>query len=206
MTQSVLSADDTSESAVFFDIDGGLRTRRSSHPHVVKQLRAQMPGLVYKGMAFDPVAIASLDHLCMTTGAKLVAATSWRDNPRLKTILKNAGLTAPFHPDWRTPNLSHEPSPSGGFDTRGREVDVWLVRNPQVKRWAWLDDMPDFLPHQQDNFVHINEHIGISPDDIDSALEVLGHQPSRPRRVRFDDQLDAAKQTAFLAKHLLPKS
>lgn len=185
---------------IFLDIDGVMRTDRSSHPHAVHQLKVQMPSVIFKQMAFDPVAIACLNTLCERTNGQLVAVTAWRSNNNLRKILRKAGVTGQFHSDWRTPNLSHEPSLTGGFDVRGREIDAWLARNPDVTRWVWLDDMPDYLPHQEASFIHVNQHMGLSPHDTDSALEVLGYTPERPKHVRANDNLHAAETAMALAQ------
>lgn len=79
-----------SSKAIFLDIDGVLCSHRCDE--------------AYGYSVFDPEAVGYLKALCDESGAKLVVCSTWlgRDNEALHEKLKESGLDAYLHDDWRT--------------------------------------------------------------------------------------------------------
>ena len=53
----------------------------------------------------------------------------------------------------------------------------WLKENAPKKadgyRYAILDDVPDFLPEQEENYIQISPVVGITAGDAEKAIEIL---------------------------------
>lgn len=94
------------------------------------------------------IAVNRLRMLINLTGAKVVLSSSWRGMPINEGYLREAGVMALCHEDYRTKRLNHQ------TDTRrGDEIQEWLDRHPEVKVYAIVDDDNDMRPEQQQFFV-----------------------------------------------------
>ena len=81
------------------------------------------------------------------------------------------GLTAKIHEDWHTPipefrKLSLCP-------VRGREVQAWLDKHPEVTNWVALDDDRNFSADQKSNHVRTDPNKGLTIFDAHLANEIL---------------------------------
>ncbi len=136
---------------IFLDIDGVLNstyyTKHRIHGYI--GLEARCVALYFK--------------LKQTTGAETVLSSSWR---HLEIMME--GLNQYDPPiTWidTTPRLPSVP--------RGEEIDHWLVRHPDVKRYVILDDKSDMLKHQRRFFVQTSPVHGLREKDVKKAVQIL---------------------------------
>lgn len=113
---------------------------------------------------FDPVALALLRRLLDTTGAVVVLSTSWRINFTLEEVEQGLGIPVVG----ATPDL-------GGDFSRADEITHWLAANPQVERFAIVDDLPmDFESASiQDRFVQTNPMYGLGLSEYRQLRHLL---------------------------------
>lgn len=138
----------------------------------------------------NPECIKKLNRL-KEFGTKIVVSSSWGyDEGRTEQKLKEKGLELPivgytqhFYQEWLC---------------RGNEIEKWIHENfgGMGTRWGEdyegepyyrqhfheedvdyeyviFDDSGDMLLGQKDNFIQINEFIGITDEDIDKAIKIL---------------------------------
>jgi|ERR1035437_8087458 hypothetical protein len=92
--------------------------------------------LCLDGSNMDPVAMTCLKDILTKTGAKIVMSSTWRlfDNlsKALVDALANVGIDEPIG---KTPYLARM--------KRHVEIEKWLSENPEVHKYAVIDDFPD---------------------------------------------------------------
>lgn len=159
---------------IFLDIDGVLCTANTSN-HDVYDIQDQLIPRQRAGHStFDPIAIAYLNRLCETTGARVVVSSSWRNDDDVPHILRRVGFAGTFHPDWRTPYIK------GGHSyraRRGREIAAWLLNHPDITRYVIIDDDGDMLPEQRAHFVQTSGWYGFGLLEMEAAKDLLGVTP-----------------------------
>jgi hypothetical protein len=155
---------------IFLDIDGVLNTM----DHLTSLIsKGETPSDKY-GHLFDPVAVANLEEIIRRTGAKVVISSTWRMDGInvMRKMFADREINAEIV--GVTPDLSDDER----FSTRGDEIDVFLWKqdrtNKKVESYVIIDDDTDFLHHQIPFFVHTNEDIGITTEDVEKAVRILG--------------------------------
>lgn len=127
---------------LFLDIDGVLN---STHWYKTR-VRYPAPRTMeeYHEKEFDPVAVSLIKEIIAKTGAKVVLSSTWRLNHENRKAVKKYAV------DFIgiTPQLSRPTNLSWEYRERGREVNAWLMDNPEVTKYAILDDDPDFFDWQ----------------------------------------------------------
>lgn len=108
---------------IFCDFDGVLNNSKtpSSTNH---------EGLL---LMSDPIMVFMLNLIVDRTDAKLVLSSSWRHDPTWRKTMSANGIVFDFL--GRTPSLPNGP--------RSEEIRRWLKDNPQVTKYAVLDDDRD---------------------------------------------------------------
>jgi hypothetical protein len=106
---------------LFLDIDGVVNSRLTTD---FKEL-----------YPLDPYMAFLVGKIQLDTGCEVILSSSWRHHPGGvaavdKHIVKVSGIT---------PTLGN---------TRGDEIREWLRKNPEVTKYAILDDDSDFYPDQ----------------------------------------------------------
>ena len=48
-----------------------------------------------------------------------------------------------------------------------------MLQKADGYRYVILDDVPDFLPEQMENFIQVDPRVGITEEDAEKAIEVL---------------------------------
>lgn len=153
---------------IFIDFDGVLNTEmyqdflRSSGKNTSD----------YYGPLFDPSAVECLRKLVSEVSeVRIVIISSWKFEglDRMLNLWKDRQL--PGVVAGISPNLIPE-SLDDLLAGKGREIRSWLTRNPS-SGYVILDDVPDFLPEQQSHYIEINPHVGLTPDDVQKAIEIL---------------------------------
>ena len=149
-----------SRPVIFLDIDGVMVTgrhitalidagdRRSAY-YGVERWEADKGAAPMPYARFDPEAVDALNRIVAVTGATVVISSAWRGRGtrEMAMILTEQGVKADVvgcTPHLSTRGMDHR---LGG---RGWEIAAYLRANPEIERWAILDDNSDmaFLdPH-----------------------------------------------------------
>lgn len=147
---------------IFLDIDGVLNNLKDAHEESPLTDRFALDF-----SNWNPHALRRLNDLCKATGAKVVISSSWR-----KLQSDPAWWNEQFVLNARCPDIevigitgdSHN-----GF--RGREVNDWLAKHPEVERYVIIDDESDFYPDQPR--IHTDMYYGFTARDMLNAIKVL---------------------------------
>lgn len=117
----------------------------------------------------DPVTVMMITDLAHETNSKIVISSIWRLGGYEQFVedFEDFGFDRDLlHEDWRTNGQV--------LDRREDEVQLWLDRHPEVKRFVTIDDEPlDFDSHIQVCAVN-----GFLVDNYDQAYEVLTGEES----------------------------
>ena len=168
---------------VFIDFDGVLNTERY-HSELVSS--GQKCSDQY-GPLFDPVAVGNLKRIVDETEAEIVIISSWKLEgvDRMVSLWKARkmpGVLAGCTPDCISGmdllNVNLEDSATfANLAGKGNEVKQWLRENAPKKadgyRYVILDDVPDFLPEQMENYIQVDSRIGITEDNVVKSVEKL---------------------------------
>ncbi len=146
---------------LFLDFDGVLNSER------------YVRSCNHYGVIIDPSRMALLKRIIDETDAKIVLSTSWREHwnkngalcdecgKQINEIFCSFGLEI-FD---KTPALNTE---------REEEIEAWLCENPQIDRFAVLDDAflcADFL---NDNFVRTSNYKnGLDEESVKKVIGIL---------------------------------
>lgn len=151
---------------IFLDCDGVINSIQW------EVARKDMPPASVIDDAVDPRCLGRIISICSETRAKIVISSDWRVNwPFARTRLEHAGIPEGMIID-RTPLLNvflgqHHCS-------RGEEIKAWLDAHDDVYDYIIIDDREDFLPNQiRLHLVHINNWVGITEKDRQTAIEML---------------------------------
>ena len=123
-----------------------------------------------------PSCIACLNRITDITGAKIVISSSWRwgnDGKDAIEFLKQWGATGEVV--GITPILEEAWKPESKLWTavpRGREIQAWLDRNPDVESFVILDDDKD-MEHLMPFLIHTPFETGLTESHTDRAIEIL---------------------------------
>jgi hypothetical protein len=87
------------------------------------------------GWPVDPLCAFLVGKIVLATDCKIVLSSSWRHSVEARGIFRRK-----VHPFIDITNNS--------VLSRGHEISAWLLANPDVTRYAILDDDADMLPEQ----------------------------------------------------------
>ena len=163
---------------IFLDIDGVLNTSiYSQHYFAIAKLRGlsheQAKVLAKKeirdefGILFDPFAVNCLRWIIDRTKAKIVISSTWRYSGLNQMQLMWEMRNLPGEVIDITPNYSEIAG-----TCRGDEIADYCKEN-SIDSYIILDDMPDMLPHQINNFVMLDPHYGITRKDVELCVKIL---------------------------------
>lgn len=167
---------------IFLDIDGVLNSEAFLRALDVQhqQCTDETLCLCYQlENQIDAEAVARLNRLITGAGAKIVISSSWRlllDPPELQRVLKGHGLCGEIIGE--TPDGPNDPELSCNSDgsrrrvERGREIDAWLRKHPEVTRFVILDDCADMAMHKN-RLVQTDCQEGLLDEHVDLALRVM---------------------------------
>ena len=173
---------------IFLDFDGVLNTER----HFAELKGQGQPFKDKYGPLFDPEAVENMKKIIDATGAQIVASSSWRylglealqrmwyqrDLPG-----KVVGIT-PMHTDddkLLETDLSQldEITADMFCSSRGNEIKAYFEEvlgiDIETQRYVILDDLKDILPDQEDHFIRIDPIVGITEEDAERAIEIIGY-------------------------------
>ena len=161
---------------IFLDIDGVLNTK-----WWYAQMNRNTPKDKY-GYAFDPNAVSNLKYILDQTGADIVISSSWKSFgfSELEEMWEERGL--PGKLIGITPNsvsdemlLNADLDNMELFSIRGMEIKEWLSKKGRsISHYAIIDDMDNMLPEQQSHFVKTDPEIGITKENANQVIAILG--------------------------------
>ena len=168
---------------VFIDFDGVLNTERH-HSELVSS--GQKCSDQY-GPLFDPVAVGNLKRIVDETEAEVVIISSWKLEGVERMMehwkaRKMPGVLAGCTPDCISGmdllNINLEdPAAVANLAGKGNEVKQWLKENAPKKadgyRYVILDDVPDFLLEQMENYIQTSPVVGITVEDTKKAIDII---------------------------------
>ena len=168
---------------VFIDFDGVLNTER----HHSELISSGQKCFDRYGPLFDPAAVGNLKRIVDETEAEIVIISSWKLEgvDRMVSLWKTRkmpGVLAGCTPDCISGmdllNVNLEdPAAFANLAGKGNEVKQWLRENAPKKadgyRYVILDDVPDFLPEQMENYIQVDSRIGITEDNVVKSVEKL---------------------------------
>jgi len=157
---------------IFLDIDGVMNSDLFSQKRNQEQRKKKR----YKGDNIDEQCVEYLNELIKDTGAKVVISSSWRKDgiDYCRKHLEAKGFVGEIIDI--TPNLRHEGC------LRGNEIYHWINKNTEIlgvkngsdfKEYVIFDDDSDMLLWQQDNFILVDSHCGLTPNQCYRAKFIL---------------------------------
>ena len=164
---------------LFLDFDGVLNTEKYQ-----AELRAAgNSGCDDFGQLFDPEAVENLKMILdAVPNVLLVINSSWKLEGLnlMKALWKARELPGSIHditPDYVPDLLSIDLESYENIALlagKGNEVKQWLSNNaPEGCSYVILDDVPDFLPEQEEHLICVNPITGITMEDAMKAISLL---------------------------------
>lgn len=164
---------------VFLDIDGVLNTERYQ-TRLREEGKSRWDDF---GQLFDPEAVENLKMVLDTfPEALLVINSSWKLEglDTMKALWKARLLPGIIHsctpgyvPDLMDINLENYEN-IAMLAGKGNEVKQWLEENAaEGCKYVIFDDMPDFLPEQEEHLVCTDPREGITVEDATTAIKIL---------------------------------
>lgn len=138
---------------LFLDIDGVVNCKNTMQRH---------RGFI----GIDPYMAFLVGKIQLDTDCQIVLSSTWRLNEEnrgevRRQVVDFIDCTPSLHGDNRYNGL------------RGEEIKNWLDRNPQVTRYAILDDDSDMLAEQIPNFFKTTWDEGISKEIAEAVTNHL---------------------------------
>lgn len=137
---------------LFLDIDGCLNKQDtfSKYPETDFPIDKEMAFLVGK--------------IQLDTDCKVVLSSSWRHDKKSvmfihERVVPLLDITDDFSQDRNC--------------VRGDEIQAWLDENPEVEKYAILDDDADMLEEQMDNFFETDFETGLTKEIADDIIKHL---------------------------------
>lgn len=166
---------------IFLDIDGVLNSHlfNISKKSIKKEKQLNKnPKLgkrdFYLSM-IDENAVSNLNEII--NGVKntidFVLSSTWRKGhhvDEMTSLLKNKGFIGKI--SYATPVHKEK------YSVRGNEIDHWLDVNRPIEffNYVILDDDSDMLLHQKNNFLHIDNYAGLSPNHAYKIVRFLNKE------------------------------
>lgn len=147
----------SSKSVLFLDIDGVLNSKKT---------------LGVYGEHLSSPMVRSCNKIVKLTACDVVISSSWRvlyDIPTLQAMLFNQGFTWAHKIVGRTDDLPQK---------RGYEIQKYLDEH-DYSCYCILDDETDMLDHQKPFFIRTNWDIGLTDEDAENAIKLLGQVNSK---------------------------
>lgn len=144
---------DNYDTVIFLDVDGVLN---SMHTPAWMQEDWDVP-------LARP--LQNLKHIVDETGAQIVVTSSWREYPAALRKLEIALMVFELRIAGRTPALP---------TNRPDEIQTWLNKHPEVKRYVILDDDPfPWTLEQLNKVVPVNPSKALTAQNAELAIRLL---------------------------------
>jgi hypothetical protein len=164
---------------IFLDIDGVLNHQRFYKERFEARKQDKLDGnLVKKSQIdreaeeIDPESVENLNELIENTGAKVVISSTWRLGTEIETlqaILEKRGFVG---------EVIGKTPVGCGCCQRGNEIHKWLGDNRDIideegNNYIILDDDSDMLYWQRNNFINVDQYVGLTPKQVYKATRFL---------------------------------
>ncbi len=164
---------------IFLDIDGVLNHQRFFNERFNARKQDKLDGNLVKkseidreAEEIDPESIENLNELIENTGAKVVISSTWRLGTEIETlqaILEKRGFIGEI--------IGKTPIGCGCCQ-RGNEIHKWLGDNSDIigeesNNYIILDDDSDMLYWQRNNFINVDQYVGLTPKQVYKATRFL---------------------------------
>jgi hypothetical protein len=141
---------------IFLDVDGVLNT-----PKLIKKF----------GFDFiDQSLVALIAKIVKETDAMIVLSSTWRIQEKDKNLVVQSLAQHRLEIHDCTPVLERSANWDGRWVKRSEEIMAWLANNPNVQKFAIIDDFDD--ANIEGSFFQTDENIGIN---IQIAAAVINH-------------------------------
>lgn len=176
MQQSVLN---NTGKLIFLDIDGVLNPVHYMNA-LFKMWKASFNEIKSQddyGQLFFYQNCDALKQIVDQTGAQIVISSTWRmaGEQAMKDLWRDRNL--PGQIIGITPTQRQVIESSGAEKQsdvcRGDEIAHWIKQNNFTGNYVIIDDTPDMLNSQIENFVRTNGYVGLTMKDADRAIEIL---------------------------------
>jgi len=138
---------------IFLDVDGVLNCQGDFKGKSLHVLNKDM--------------IARLDKIKEATGAKVVLISTWRKFRKHRDYLKKNGVK------FIDRTIDFCLPPSERYGQRGAEIEHWLNKRPDIKKYVIIDDEWDFLEYQRPLLVKTQWLVGMQDEHVEQAINIL---------------------------------
>lgn len=144
------------ENVLFLDIDGVVNNKFTQQRH---------RGFI----GIDPYLAFLVGRIVDRTGVGVVLSSSWRHTEDgREEVRKQVCKFFDVTPSISNPELIEPGTVS--YVKRGYQIQAWLRKHPEVKRYAILDDDSDMLDEQMPNFFKTSWAVGITEEIADKVI------------------------------------
>ena len=120
---------------------------------------------------WDDKAVRHLSDIVDATGAHVVISSTWRHSmPDLELW---EALFIKYHTVALDVVGITPENDSKQYHPRGFEINSWLAKHQEYRRFVILDDDSDMLEDQQNWFVQTNPEFGLTKSDALRAINIL---------------------------------
>lgn len=141
---------------IFLDIDGVMNTYYTAIVTAPDTLAASL----------EPANVAVLNDLVRRTGAVIVVSSAWRQTHSLTELREGFAIAGCIM-------TIHDTTPSLEGQSRGREIQAWIVAQPEPPaRYVILDDEHD-MPEHPGKLIKTNPRDGLCKRHVRRALGLL---------------------------------
>lgn len=163
---------------IFLDIDGVLNSDEyASSQFYLTETHGMSDGeimLIHRHVHIDPKALLLINDLVDRSGAEVILSSTWRawySTEEITEIMQKRGAT--FKIVGSTPILHGKVNSSR--IPRAHEIQAYLKSlTAQPDAFVILDDVDDMFKLKK-NLVLTNMKFGITTDDVEAALKILGN-------------------------------
>lgn len=145
---------------IFLDLDGVLCTLRS---HLANGKRG---GLMRD---WDQTSCSFIKHICETYNLKIVISSSWRIH-RASEVKKKLKQHKLFKYVYDKKNMF---TPINGDRFRGNEIEDFLKKNKDIKKYIIIDDGLDFTVKQLKYNIKTSTDNGITAHNMLDCLDLI---------------------------------
>ena len=138
---------------LFLDIDGVC----NSQEFMTSNRNPKIGGM----LGIDPFPAVLVKMIVQDTGCEVVLSSTWRLNEWSRESVRNEVVDF------------IDVTPHMGAVDRGYEIEAWLAENPDVTKYAILDDSMDMLVYQAPNFFRTQWLEGLTREIAQAVTEHL---------------------------------